>query len=220
MWWQASLLAGEGGILPPGKNLPLVKPQHSSLILRTLLAALALATGVAAGQSTTDSTTMDYSSFQIIPQRNIFDPNRYPRGNETYHRQRPQGVPTFSLAGTMSYRRGMLAFFNGTDPDYQKVVEAGGTIAGYTVTNITMSGAQLLLNGKAVDLKVGAAMQQDGDSWVLDNSDVFTMPSMTGSGDSSTQSPASGAAPPAGADSSGGNDVLKRLMQQRQQELK
>ncbi len=201
--------------------------QHSGILLRTLMAAmaaLALTAGICGAQSTNDSTDnstiTDFSSFQVIPQKNIFDPNRYPRETQNYHRQRSQGVPTFSLAGTMSYRRGMFAFFNGTDPDYQKAVENGGTIAGFTVTNITMTNACLIAGKKTIALAVGAAMQQDGDNWDLNNNNVPVMPEAAGADASSTANPPSDQTPAASTDSSGGNDVLKRLMQQRQQQLK
>ncbi|HEY1661035.1 MAG TPA: hypothetical protein VGI03_01330 [Verrucomicrobiae bacterium] len=202
--------------------------QHTGILLRTLMVsmiAMALTSGICGAQSTNDSadnsTITDFSSFQVIPQRNIFDPNRYPRERPNYNRRpRSQGVPTFSLAGTMSYRQGMFAFFNGTDSDYQKAVENGGTIAGFTVTNITMTNVCLLSGGKSISLAVGAAMQQDGNNWDLNNNNVPVMPEATGSDNSSTASPPSVPTPAASTDSNSGNDVLKRLMQQRQQELK
>jgi hypothetical protein len=182
-------------------------------------AAFVLAAFLANAQSTDDSNSTDYSAFQVIVQRNIFDPNRYP--HSTYHRQESRGTPTFSLAGTMSYRKGMFAFFSGTSDEYQKAVQDGGTIAGYTVTNITFDGAQLLAAGKAIDLKVGAAMRQSGDGWELAQPGEWSLTPSTetdaGTGNAGTGSTDESSAPTMTPDNAP-NDVLKRLMEQRQQQ--
>lgn len=190
---------------------------------------LALAANAfALAQSTNDSTATDFSSFQIIPQRNIFNPNRYPiRSGYRPPRIISPGTPTFSLAGTMSYRKGMFAFFSGTSSDYEKALQVGGNIAGFTVTKIDLDGAQLqTTNGKAIAMKVGAAMQQENGGWLLRSPGDWEAPSTTET-EIDNSSPASATTPAASSNSSpspspdlGGNDVLKRLMQQRQQELK
>ena len=188
-----------------------------SPIVRWLVLSLLAAGFFANAQSTNDSSTTDFSSFQLIVQRNIFDPYRYPRSGRV-SRRRDNGAPTFSLAGTMSYRKGMFAFFNGTSSDYQKAVQEGGTIAGYTVAKITFDGVQLQLNGKATDMKVGSAMRQDGGSWELTQPGEWTPSSETDTGtenQSTNETPAL-TLPTSGASS----DVIKRLMERRQQELK
>ena len=178
------------------------------------IALLVLAAGFFANaQSTDDSNTTDFSSFQVIAQRNIFDPNRYP--HESRNRPRREGTPTFSLAGTMSYRKGMFAFFDGTSPDYQKTLQEGGTIAGYTVSKITFDGAKLQSNGKEIALKVGSAMRQQGDGWELSDSSDWGKSSSTDTSteDQSASQPSTDTLPGGGA----ANDTLKRLMEQRQQ---
>jgi hypothetical protein len=193
---------------------------------RWLVMLTLAANSFALAQSTNDSAATDFSSFQIIPQRNIFNPNRYPI--RSGYRPQPRlsaGVPTFSLAGTMSYRKGMFAFFSGTSSDYEKAMQAGGTIAGFTVTKIDLDGAQLqTINGKAITMKVGAAMQQENNGWLLRSPGDWEAPSTTETEIENSSSPST-ATPEAGTNSNpspdlGGNDVLKRLMQQRQQELK
>ena len=174
----------------------------------------------ASAQSTNDSATnesqgTDYSSFQIIPERNIFNPDRYPHTSH-YHSE-SHTVPTFSLTGTMSYRKGMFAFFNGTSDDYRKALQKGGTIAGYTVAKIDFDGVQLQASGKTIDMKVGAAMQREGDAWELaasggwdETGGTETAAGNQSTGETSTNLPSSGEQ----------NDVLKRLMEKREQELK
>ena len=60
-------------------------------------AALLLHVFSAAAQSTNGT---DFASFQVIGQRNIFDPNRMPHTRSTHATVR--AVDSFSLVGTMS----------------------------------------------------------------------------------------------------------------------
>ncbi len=185
------------------------------------MVSLVLAAGLfARAQSTNDSSTADYSDYQVIVQRNIFDPNRFPRTG-SYRPPRERGAPTFSLAGTMSYRKGMFAFFSGTSEEYQKALQQGGTIAGYTVTKIDFNGVQLQNAGKQVHMTVGSAMRQEGDGWVLSMPGEWsgttvadTTGSSTGTDTNANTSETSAPSLPSGG---AGSDVLKRLMQQRQQ---
>jgi hypothetical protein len=221
------------------------KPHPKKLILRALLASLALTARLGIAQPTDDSIVTDYGTFQLIPQRNIFNPSRYPNEPLNYRPQASQQVPEFTLVGTMSYRKGMFAFFNGTDPEYQKAVQEGGSIAGFTITNINLTGVLLLSTNTSTNMMVGQAMQQDGDGWML-NDNGMTFSGMSGAssfrsgrenregrggngrrrrgnydGSSSNEqtAPATEAAPAPSSDLNG-NDVLKKLMQQRQQEEK
>jgi hypothetical protein len=199
----------------PTQNHALLRAVFSPAALRWLSSFVLAAGFLANAQSTDDSSTADFSSFQLIVRRNIFNPNRY--GDSSYHAPAPE-TPTFSLAGTMSYRKGMFAFFDGTSSDYRKALQEGGTIAGYKVTKITFDGVQLQGPGKPIDMKVGAAMRRDGDSWRLNEPGEWNS---SGGSETETESPAPGespaAAPPSANES---NDVLKRLMEKREQELK
>lgn len=191
--------------------------------LRTaaVLAALGvlLANGrPAAAQTTNAPAATNYSSFQIIVERNIFDPSRYARAPRSRGRSVSRSAPYFSLVGTMSSRKGMLAFFDGNDSDYRKVLSPDGTIAGYKVVEITLRGVKLEAAGKPVEMKVGAQMRQEGKGeWQL--AGAGELPAAT----TGTEAPATEETPAAGpASGSAGepNDVLKKLMQQREQELK
>src|SRR5262249_30455317 len=71
-----------------------------------------------AARSTNGVPRPDFSTFGIILQRNIFDPNRRPH--------RPYSEPTrvvraehITLVGTISYEKGTFAFFDGDDSEYQ-----------------------------------------------------------------------------------------------------
>jgi hypothetical protein len=195
----------------PAKNQSTLAPMVRWLALSLLAAGF-----FTNAQSTSDSATTDFSSFQVIVERNIFNPDRYP--HRPGHTPHPSGAPTFSLAGTMSYRKGMFAFFNGNRSDYQKAVQEGGTIADYTVAKITFDGVQLQLNGKETDMKVGSAIRQEGNGWELTQPGEWTPSSET---DTSSENQDTNETPALSLPASGAtSDVLKRLMERRQQELK
>jgi hypothetical protein len=187
---------------------------------KNLALALALAHGFfAAAQSSSVPGPADFSSFsRYITARNIFDPGRFAHSSSrsSYRPKASRSAPAFTLVGTMHYEKGMFAFFDGNNADLRKVLyeSASDTIAGYTVAEITLAGVKLQSADKkqTVQLKIGDMMRQSGSEWQL-----------AGSGDSpagtaAESSSADAASTPASA--SAPNDVLKKLMQQREQELK
>lgn len=187
---------------------------QSGLAARWLVLIVSAAGLFANAQSTDDATTTSFETFQVIVQRNIFNPDRY--GGSNYSYQRHPEVPTFALAGTMSYRKGMFAFFSGTSDEYRKALQEGGTVAGYTVTHITFDGAELKNGEKTIELKVGAAMRLEDGSWTLSAPGEWE-----NSSSSETDNQNTNGVPAAPLPSSGEqNDVLKRLMQRREQEQK
>jgi hypothetical protein len=177
-----------------------------------VITALVIAGGFTArAQETNLVSATDFSSFQVISERNIFNPNRtarHKRGN------RPQPVAdAFSLVGTMSYAKGTFAFFDGTSSDYRKVVQNAGTIAGYKVTDITPTAVKLASGDKQLVMKVGTQMRrEEKGSWQVVATSELPV-EITESADATPSEPA------ASNSDSEGNDVLKRLMKQREQEL-
>jgi hypothetical protein len=154
----------------------------------------------------------DYSSFRIITDRNIFNPNRTGRyiRSSNNNAPRPSRVDTFSLVGTIAYEKGRFAFFDGTSSDFRQVLEPSGQIAGYTVKEITPQSVKLEADGKALEMKVGAQMRrEDNKSWELIAQTEWT-PTATADSAATTSNDSSLEA----------NDVLKKLMQQREQESK
>jgi len=158
-------------------------------------------------------------SFKIISQRNIFDPNRSRgfRRDDTRPRTRPRAVDAFALVGTMSYTKGTFAFFDGSSSQYKQVLEPGAKIAGYTVKQIAPKAVTLAANGKEFEMKVGTQLRNEGSNgWRLSSQPsepVSAEPDGEASADAQPTAPPTGATPQM-------NDVLKRLMEQRQQELK
>jgi hypothetical protein len=193
--------------------------------------ALALANGFIAGaQSNRVPGPTEYERFAtFVTDRNIFDPGRYARNSGTYHPsviQRIHFTPSFTLVGTMSYEKGMFAFFDGNQSYLRKVLyqSDSNNIAGFTVLEITAAGVKLQTTDKkeTLTLKIGDVMRQEGSSWQLATGQGGLF-SGSSAGESSAPSSSESSSPDASAAPSAaleGNDVLKKLMQQREQELK
>lgn len=189
-----------------------------------LVLALTLAGGFfAAAQSNNVASPTDYAAFShFITERNIFDPNRVPRNSHEHVRVRStrtqRAAPAFTLVGTMTYHKGMFAFFDGNNADLRKVLPASGGIAGYTVTEVTLNGVTMQTADKkeTVRMKIGEMMRQEGDHW--QPAGAGELGGSTGSAVSSpAENSGSGAVPASAVEP---NDILKKLMQQREQELK
>jgi hypothetical protein len=212
--------------------------------LRLALALLLAGGFSAAAQSNSNRVPgpTDYGRFSsFITERNIFNPNRYAIYSPTSRpvvRRPPPNAPTFTLVGTMSYEKGMFAFFDGNQSNLRKVLyqSDSNNIAGFTLAEITPAGVKLQAADKKqiVELKIGQGMQQQGSSWQLASQGGYSSGGIEGfggrnrgfdsgsSGESAapaadSSSPDAGAAPSPALE---GNDILKKLMQQRQQELK
>jgi hypothetical protein len=127
----------------------------------------------------------------------------------------------------MSYEKGMFAFFDGNQFNLRKVLyqSDSNNIAGFTVAEITLAGVKLQTADKkqTVQMKIGETMRQEGNNWQLaGQGGLFAGTSAAESAapaaaESSSSSPDTSAAPSPALEA---NDVLKKLMQQREKELK
>ena len=192
--------------------------------------ALALANGwFAAAQSNGVPGPNDYERFSsFITARNIFDPSRYAiiGSRPVRPNRRPTYAPSFTLVGTMSYGKGMFAFFDGNQPELRKVLYQSNSngIAGYVVTEITSTSVKLQTADKkeTATMKIGERMQQEGNRWLPAGQGAMAVSTGATEG---TAPAADSSSPDAGSTSAPspalqGNDVLKKLMQQREKELK
>jgi hypothetical protein len=160
---------------------------------------------------------LDYPSFRLISERNIFNANRYARraGEET-RRPEPERrytrTESFALVGTMSYEKGRFAFFEGSSSQYNQILSTSSNIAGFTITEVTPNSVKLAsnaTNSQPVELPVGMQLKrQDEGEWQLSER---TETSRTYASSSSSSSRSS-----SGSSGSENSEVLKRLMQQRE----
>jgi hypothetical protein len=180
----------------------------------------------------------DESAFRIIAERNIFDANRS-GGTVRLSSRRPSVVDSFTLVGTMAYDKGAFAFFEGSRSDFTKVLKPAGIIAGHKLVDVYANSVKLDVDGKEIELPVGSQMRREDEGmWQVADAqggDYSAAPS--GNGDSSSrysrsdrgrdyprsrrgESSESRNASPALTSSPNVNqdEVLKRLMQRREQE--
>jgi hypothetical protein len=165
--------------------------------------------------SNSSPSRLDYSSFKIVTERNIFNANRSGRVARTREQQRQVKVDTFALVGTLSYEKGTFAFFDGSSSQYRKTAKVADSVAGFKVAAIGQSTAQLEADGKKIEMRVGSQMRrEDEGEWKLEaNAQPFASASSDRSSSQSSGSDAGKSSGPANED-----DVLKRLMQQREKE--
>jgi hypothetical protein len=177
------------------------------------------------------SSKPDYSSFKIVTDRNIFDPNRNPRRpNNDAPRPRPKVIDSLALVGVMSYEKGTFAFFDGTRGEFKKALKASDSIGGLKLSAIDASAVKLTKGEQTLDLRIGMQLKrEDEGEWQLSGAAESFSSSRSSSGGpdrgsfSSSRPGSSSSSPsqtsPSDAPSTGGdNDVLRRLMQRREQE--
>jgi hypothetical protein len=183
---------------------------------------------------------LDYASFRMIADRNIFNPNRSARSGRFDRREfrRPAQVDSFSLVGTMSYEKGYFAFFDGSSYQYRKALKLDDTIAGYRLTQIGHDSVRLIAGSNTVELKMGTQMRREDEGlWTLSTrsesyasaapaagSSPMPPPSGTNAGSSlatsgSEPTPAVSAPSTSASSSESADEVLKKLMQRREQEM-
>jgi len=163
-----------------------------------------------------------FDAYGIFATRNIFDPDRRPHTVMAVEPTRvaeppPRAVDFVTLTGVMVNNGKALAFFSGSRSDYDKVTEVNGDIAGAKVAKITPSGIQVVRSGRTISVPVGQTVP-------FDNSAPGAPPASAG--DTALDS-----APPPAAAAAGDaaatpaplpgnlNEVMRRMMERRQQEL-
>jgi hypothetical protein len=179
---------------------------------RNILAAvllLSLGAGPAAtAQETNAGAAPDWSSFESIAQKNIFDPTRSGRAGGG-NKPRAALVRTFTFRGSDGY----AAFFTGEGTPRKGYVKVGDSINGFKVVQITLHFVKLTEpNGNIVELKEDNTMRREEDGpWT--KSDQPAPPAIAATETKADESTASSS--PASA---GENDVLARLRARHKQE--
>ena len=161
--------------------------------------------------------SLDYAAFRLIVERNIFDPNRFPRRGPSGPQTPPKQVDSVTLVGTMSYEKGTFAFFDGTSSEYQKALKLTDAIVGYKVTNIMPDSVTLMAGTNEVEMRVGMQLRREENGpWKLGGKSG-TYRAVSDSTSTNAVAAASAASPDAAA-SAAESDIIKKLMQKRAQE--
>lgn len=175
-----------------------------------------LITGSALAQRPTPAagTTDTFDAFRVIGERNIFDPNRFPRVTRSAS---PEATTpsdeVVTLVGTLQYEKGTYVFFDGSRPDFRQVLPVGGKIADHTVKSIDAKGATFEGPAGSISLRVTDQLRRSpGGTWQVTAApaplpNIVSAPS-TDSGRPTPSVPANA------------SDALRRLMEKRQKQLK
>jgi len=198
-----------------------------------LLAWIAFGSGLSHAAETNQPTVLDSKALaRRVAERNIFDPDRQPR---TRGESRPipkpvvavaADAPEMGLVGVMTFQKGTFAFFDGNAAEYRKTLQLQALIAGHTVTAITPQSVTLSeSNGPTVLLKVGQRLRKDAEGvWKLaagGTGEAFTRSSgSVGAGSGAASSSSSSSATSTTEDPPGSDEILKRLLKKREQEMK
>jgi hypothetical protein len=189
-------------------------------LARAILLALSLllTAPTAIAQQTPTTHAPDFAEFQLIAERNIFNPNRSSRPPAPSRRvtNRAPVTDSFTLVGTLGDPTQWIAFFDGTRPELRGRLKPGDTIGDYTLTTVTNGSVQLLSPTNTLHLRVGTQLRrEDQGPWQIVERNLAAL---------SDPKPArpetltSNSSTPTGSDDAD-NEVLRRLRQQREREL-
>ena len=162
-----------------------------------------------------------------VADRNIFDPERQPRiRGESRPTPKPKVVasadaPEFGLVGVITYPRGTFAFFDGNASEFHKTLQLNAVIAGQTLSTITPQSITLIASNRPPNLlRVGQRLRQDSEGvWQLVTGLGGEGFKRLGSAGGATGTSSASSTTPS-EDPPGSDEILKRLLKKREQEMK
>ncbi len=158
-----------------------------------------------------------FEGFRLISDRNIFNPNRTGRRDRPTEESAPR-LDVITLVGTMESDRGLRAFFEGSSSAFRKALRVGESVESFKITQVSPTGAELEREGKQFSVRVGQQLRRpDGGEWNLIAADVVRSEAAAAAAKANAGKidPTAPVAIPANAD-----DVTRRLMEKRNQDLK
>ena len=173
---------------------------------------------VATAQDNPDPALPDFSEFRLIAERNIFNPDRAGRAAPAVNRTpaRSPRVDSFTLVGTLGDGKRWIAFFDGTRSELRGRLQCNDSIGDYTLTAISNTGVRLDHGTNTIQLRVGMQLRREDDGpWLQAERAAPTR----GEDSSSRQEAAAQTSTASTSTGATDNEVLLRLMQQREKEL-
>jgi hypothetical protein len=195
------------------KTIPYSFQRVARAIRTLMIVAVLIPAACLPSQAQTEPTAKGFDAFRGMRTRNIFDPDRRGARAETAPSTRTESRSNFlQLTGTMVAGDKVLAFFSGSHSDFNKVVGVRDKVGNYTVLAINNVQVELEGAGSKLNLPVGKQLSLDGTPVV-----TSALPISPGIGSSPSSAPSS-TEPPAGVPADKA-DVLRRMMERRQQEV-
>ena len=153
----------------------------------------------------------DFENFRIIAERNIFNPNRIGRVREGGEAPTAPREEMFTLVGTLETEKGIVAIFDSPDSALRKAVREGQSLGGFNVKTISAGKVELTGEKQSFALNLAQRLRRvEEGEWKVSNVEPPPVAAPSGPDPSSTPP-----AIPANA-----SEVLRRLMEQRQKQLK
>ncbi len=151
---------------------------------------------------------------RAVAERNIFNPARTPPSNgiETAPNTPPSPVAeVLSLVGVLDDGARRTAFFDGSSAALRQALISGGTIAGMTLTDVTLHQATLSAGPQTFILSVGRSLAREpGGAWrAAPDTPLSVAPDSTAGAVTSPSTPSVDA-----------NEALRRLKERRRKQLK
>lgn len=206
---------------PATTNTTPAATNERSAALAAAVAALATnppAATPSAASSDTQDNRLNERSFQIIQQRNIFNPNRQPRRVARDTGPPPPRTDYFTLNGIMTYENRGYAFFDGSSGQYRRTLAPTESIGGYKIAEITNNLVKLAAaSNQLITLRVGMQMRRQGEGpWKLEARGESDSAASGASGSESNADPNAVSPIFSGAQ----EDIVKKLMLRRAEEEK
>lgn len=196
-------------------------------MIRAALCRLAVVLALAAtSHAQTPAVGKGYDAYRLVQTRHIFDANRRaPRvesSRDSRSDERASSIRSsyLALTGTMVTESKALAFFSGSSSENTRVVSIGDSVAGCKVNAISMQDVELVRDGKPVVLAIGNRLFLEGGGIEVHTAPDAAPAAPTAPGENTPPSADAAAAPPAGAPpSTDKSEVLRRMLERRQQEM-
>ena len=145
-------------------------------------------------------------AFALVTERNIFNPNRTAR-TRSAPEEKPVRTEEVALVGVVGFGADPAAVFHSADPRLRGEAAAGGRLGDFSVVAVTPAGVELRAGERTYTLAVAQRLTRvEGGEWTASAAPV---PEVRSRPD----------APPVEVPANA-SEVLKRLMKQREKQLK
>ena len=170
-----------------------------------------------------DRSLENFDDFKLIWDRNIFNSERRPIQAASVRvvrePEKREPAESFRLLGVMINGNNTSVFFNGSSSNYSKVLSPGDSIAGFKITTAQTDMILLEGNQKKIKLSIGSGMTRDPSGvWEIASGPIQTL-NATGNSNTVSGEDRDSVNNGSSESDSGGNDVLKRMMERRRQEM-
>ncbi|MGC9326472.1 MAG: hypothetical protein ACP5I1_02450 [Candidatus Hinthialibacter sp.] len=198
--------------------------RRKSRFISMLMSAVCLICSIIASgedQPSEDPPASEFEKYSILMERNIFNPNRQgPSAPKIVQVVAPK-IDQFFLVGTMIDETNAYAFFEGAESAFNSVCQIGSVIAGHKIEEIRSDGVTLIANEQPIQIAVGKGMmRKDQGAWeIISETPRARQRAPSSSSDQEAQIVSSDKASPPETQSNTTNDILKKLMEKRRQEL-